>query len=74
MSSLKLGKYLHYKGKYYLVIGVSKHSETLEKLVTYICLYDNPRGQMWVRPLSMFQETVKLPGGKTVKRFEYVEK
>jgi hypothetical protein len=67
----KLGKYKSHKGKYYLVIGISKHSETLEEFITYICLYDNPRGQMWIRPKQMFIETI-IVNGKKVKRFEFV--
>ncbi|MBN2869852.1 MAG: DUF1653 domain-containing protein [Campylobacterales bacterium] len=62
---LKPGLYRHYKGKHYEVIGVAKHSETSELLVVYRPLYGE-RG-LWVRPLSMFDET--LPGG--AKRFEY---
>lgn len=70
--TLQTGKYRHYKGKTYLVLGVSKHSETLEELVIYICLYDNPESQIWVRPLSMFQETV-IVDGKKMPRFEKIE-
>ena len=48
------GVYLHYKQKKYRVLGVARHSETLEELVVYECLYENPSGQLWVRPLKMF--------------------
>lgn len=72
MNSLKLGKYKHYKGNYYKVIGVAKHSETLEELVIYECLYDNPRSKIWVRPLKMFTEKVKI-NGETIPRFAFVE-
>ncbi len=68
---MKLGTYRHYKGKYYQVIGVAKHSETLEDLVTYYCLYPNTTSQLWVRPLAMFQEKVMVVG-KNVPRFEYI--
>jgi len=68
---MKTGTYKHYKGKYYEVIGVARHSETLEDLVVYYCLYPNPKGQLKVRPLKMFQEKV-LVDGKKVSRFEYV--
>jgi len=66
---LKLGKYKHYKGNEYEVIGVSKHSETLEELVVYRALYGER--QFWVRPLEMFFEKVEV-NGKKVPRFEYV--
>lgn len=69
---MKMGKYQHSKtGNYYRVIGVAKHSETLEDLVVYECLYDNPKSTLWVRPLSMFVEEVELHGRK-VPRFVYV--
>jgi len=67
----KLGKYKHYKGKEYEVIGVAKHSETLEKMVAYKALYGE-RG-LWVRPLKMFLEEVEM-NGKNVPRFKYVGK
>lgn len=67
---LKPGKYQHYKGKYYQVLGVAQHSETLEKLVVYKALYQPEGANMWVRPLSMFTETV-LVEGKETPRFSY---
>ena len=60
------GRYRHYKGKEYEVIGFAKHSETEEKLVLYIGLYDD--NQMWVRPYDMFIETVEI-NGKQIPRF-----
>jgi hypothetical protein len=66
----KLGKYTHYKGKEYEVIGVAKHSETLEKLVVYRALYGEK--QIWVRPLKMFLEEVEIDG-KKIPRFSPVE-
>lgn len=63
------GTYLHYKQKKYRVLGVARHSETEEQLVVYECLYDNPSGRLWVRPLEMFQ-------GKTEtgeERFRLIE-
>jgi len=71
MVKLKLGKYKHYKGNFYKVLGVAKHSETLEDLVVYEALYDNPRSKLWVRPLKMFVEEVEVEG-KRVPRFEYI--
>jgi hypothetical protein len=70
-KTVKLGKYQHYKGNYYEVIGVAKHSETLEELVVYRALYGE--GGLWVRPLVMFIEQVEVDG-KTVPRFEYLQK
>lgn len=69
---IKLGIYRHNKkGNQYRVHFVAKHSETLEELVVYEALYDNPDGKYWVRPSKMFAENVVL-NGKTVPRFEYV--
>lgn len=65
----KLGEYEHYKGKRYQVLGVAKHSETLEDLVLYQKLYDNHG--LWVRPLGMFMEDVEI-NGKKVPRFRYL--
>jgi hypothetical protein len=67
MVGLKIGKYQHF----YRVLGVAKHSETLEDLVVYECLYDNPKNKLWVRPLKMFLEEVELKG-KKVPRFIFV--
>jgi hypothetical protein len=72
-TMLKLGKYHHYKGKYYEVIGFGKHSETLEDYVYYRCLYKNKISQTWVRPLKMFQKKIKLDDGREVFRFEYCQ-
>lgn len=68
---IKLGKYKHYKGKDYEVIGVAKHSETLEELVVYKALYQKEGENLWVRPLKMFTEMVVVER-KEVKRFEFV--
>lgn len=65
------GVYKHHKGKKYMVLGVAKHSETLEEMVVYVTLYENDLGPMWVRPLSMFLETVTIDG-KQVPRFEKI--
>lgn len=71
-SSVKPGKYQHFKGNFYQVIGLVKHSETLEDYVYYQALYDNPRSKYWVRPLSMFTEKVTLASGEQVPRFRYL--
>ncbi len=68
---LKLGKYKHYKGKEYEVIGVARHSETAEDLVVYRALYG--RRGLWVRPLEMFAAKVEVKG-KKVPRFLYIDK
>lgn len=56
------GIYEHYKGKRYKVHGVVRHSETLEELVYYECLYKNDSGQMWVRPMEMFLGPINIDG------------
>ena len=66
---LPTGKYRHYKGNDYEVIGVATHSETRESLVVYRPLYGE--GALWVRPLAMFTESVVFHG-KQVPRFEKV--
>lgn len=68
---MKLGLYKHYKGKHYQVLGVCKHSETMEDLVLYETLYENEISRLWVRPISMFLETIEVDG-KRVPRFEYI--
>ncbi len=68
---LKLGKYKHYKGKEYEVIGIARHSETLEELVVYKALYQKERENLWVRPHHMFTEEIVVDG-KKVKRFEFI--
>jgi hypothetical protein len=65
----KPGPYRHYKGKEYVVIGVAQHSETLEELVVYQKQYGD--FGLWVRPRTMFLETVQV-AGKSVPRFQYV--
>ena len=72
--NLPLGKYRHYKGHEYKVIGVGRHRETLEELVVYQALYESPEfesGQIWLRPVTMFLETVVVDGIER-PRFEYI--
>lgn len=66
---MKKGIYKHFKGNKYEVIGLAKHTETMEELVVYRALYGE--GDMWVRPKSMWEETVEYDG-KIVSRFEYI--
>lgn len=72
LNNMKIGIYKHYKGKEYRVIGVAKHSETLEDLVVYEALYDNDLAKLWVRPKNMFLEVVEINGTK-ISRFEFVK-
>ena len=67
---MKPGLYRHYKGADYQVYALVKHSETEEELVLYKALYGE--FGLWVRPLSMFTETVKV-NGVLQPRFEFVE-
>ena len=69
MEKIKIGRYRHFKGNEYEVIGTAKHSETLEEYVVYKALYGE--GGLWVRPASMWNETVERDG-KTFRRFEYI--
>ena len=65
------GIYKHYKGNEYKVVGVAKHSETLQELVVYQALY----GEMglWVRPKTMFLERIQKDG-KEIERFAFIKK
>lgn len=54
------GRYRHYKGREYEVLGIARHSETEEALVVYRCLYGDY--SLWVRPLAMFVEDVEIDG------------
>jgi hypothetical protein len=66
---IKPGRYRHYKGNEYEVIGVGTHSETLETLVIYRPLYGE--GGLWVRPVTMWDEIIEKDG-VIMKRFEYI--
>lgn len=75
MNLIKLGKYRHYKGKMYEVLGISRNSETLEEFVVYKALYDSEEfgnNALWVRPKEMFLEYVEIDGQK-IPRFEFIE-
>jgi hypothetical protein len=63
------GRYQHYKGSVYEVLGVARHSETDEELVVYRPLYG--AGGLWVRSKAMFCESVTV-AGQVVPRFRYV--
>lgn len=69
LPALRLGRYTHYKNLPYEVIGLARHSETLEPLVVYRPLYGE--GAMWVRPYAMFTEEVEVDGVRR-PRFAYV--
>ena len=67
---IPLGRYRHYKGQDYSVVGFARHSETEETMVLYVPLYG--KGGYWVRPLSMFIETVTVDGVEQ-PRFQFTE-
>jgi len=69
MSDLPTGRYRHYKGNEYTVLGIARHSETEEELVVYRQEY-GPRA-LWVRPKAMFGETVEVDG-QIVPRFQFL--
>ena len=60
MSTITPGRYRHYTGSEYEVIGTARHSETLEEMVVYRALYGE--GGLWVRPAAMWSETVERDG------------
>jgi len=68
-ADVPAGRYRHYKGKEYTVLGVARHSETHEELVVYRPEYGDR--SLWVRPRAMFQDEV-LVGGRSVPRFKYL--
>jgi hypothetical protein len=71
MVAITPGRYRHYKGKEYTVLGVARHSETLEELVVYRQEYGDHG--LWVRPAAMFAETVEV-NGQTVPRFAFLRR
>ena len=70
MEEIRLGKWRHFKGGEYEVLGIAKHSETLEPMVIYRSLYGE--GGLWTRPLSMWNDTVERDG-IAYKRFTFIE-
>lgn len=71
MMELRRGIYQHYKGQLYQVFNVATHSETEEKLVVYQCLYGDY--SIWVRPLTMFTETITTNDDREVERFKLIQ-
>ena len=69
MDEIKPGRYRHFKGNEYEVIGLARHSETQEEMVVYRALYGD--FGLWVRPVSMWNEAVERDG-KTFRRFTYI--
>lgn len=70
MEPVKPGRYRHFKGGEYEVIGTARHSETLEELVVYRALYGE--GGLWVRPAAMWNEIVEREG-RRFPRFVRIE-
>lgn len=70
-KKIETGLYKHYKDLFYEVIGTARHSESLEDMVVYRALYGE--GELWVRPLAMFLESVEI-NGEVQKRFEFIGK
>ena len=70
MAEIKLGKYRHFKGNEYRVIGMARHSETMEEMVVYQALYGE--GGLWVRPAAMWNEQVDRDG-YCGPRFTYID-
>jgi hypothetical protein len=66
---MKLGLYQHYNGNYYQVIGVCRHSETLEEMVVYRGLYGDYG--LWVRPKEMFLEKI-MHNNESKARFQFI--
>ena len=75
MDEVKLGKYEHYKGKEYEVIGLARHSETLEELIIYKALYHSQEfgdNALWARPKSIFFENITI-NEKKIPRFKFIK-
>jgi cyclomaltodextrinase / maltogenic alpha-amylase / neopullulanase len=73
-KAIKLGRYRHYKGKNYRVMGIGRHTETGESYVVYMGLYTSKefgKNPLWIRPIKLFLEKVTYDG-KKVPRFTYL--
>jgi len=70
LPAARRGRYRHYKGGEYELVGVARHSETLEPLVVYRPLYSE--SGLWVRPYAMFFEDVEVDG-RRMPRFAFVD-
>ena len=74
MPKIKPGKYQHYKGNYYRVLGVARHSDTLKEYVVYQAMYDSKKvgkKALWVKPTHLFLKKMNYRG-KEVPRFKYI--
>ncbi len=73
-KTIKLGKYRHFKGGEYQVVGTARHSESMAVMVIYKPLYELEMDELetWVRPIEMFFDT-KDHNGETVSRFSFIE-
>jgi len=71
VNKMELGLYKHYKGNIYEVIGIAKHSETLEEMVVYKATYQEEPNNIWVRPKSMFLERIEI-NGNSIERFSKI--
>ena len=74
INTIKLGKYRHFKGGEYQVVGTARHSESMEIMVIYKPMYELEQDELetWVRPIEMFFDT-KEHVGETVSRFVFIE-
>ena len=72
MENIRLGKYRHFKGNEYELIAIAKNSENPEELLAVYRSVKSPE-EVWVRPLTMWCESVTLPDGKVCKRFSPID-